>query len=185
MNKKIIFVNNPAATSGGALSILKQFIEEVALRLGDNVIIYIFCNVDLSKYNCENVKIVNNIKVKRGFGRISWDLYGLKKWSKQNNIKPDLLISLQNTAIYGFRNITQIVYLHQSIPYYKSKKWNLFKKEERIYWFYRYIYKKIIHFSIKNNYVVVQTDWMKKNILIDHNLNKEKIKVIKPFLKIE
>ncbi|HII4420784.1 glycosyltransferase [Clostridium perfringens] len=180
MDKKIIFVNNPAAVSGGALSILKQFIEEVALKLNNNFVTYIFCNVDLSEYNCEKVKIINNIKIKRGLGRITWDLFGLKKWSRKNSIKPDLLISLQNTAISGFNNVKQIVYLHQSIPYYKNIKWSIMKKEERIYWFYRYIYKAIIHFSIKNNYVVVQNNWMKKAILKDHKVKNDHVKIVKP-----
>lgn len=184
-DKKVIFLNNPAATCGGALTILKQYISEVAKNLEKNVITYVFCTVDLSEYECENVKIIKDIKAKRGTERIVWDLYGLKKWSKENRIKPDLLVSLQNTAIKGFQKVPQIVYLHQSIPYYTNIKWDIRKKEQRVYWFYRHIYKLIVGMSLKNNYVVVQTNWMKDAVINSHNINSNKVLVVKPTVNLK
>ena len=178
--KKIVFVNNTAATSGGALTILIQFIENVAINFDENYIFYIFCTVELNQYNSDKIKIINNVKGKKWIDRIAWDLYGLKKWSEVNKIEPNLIISLQNTGIFGFNGINQIIYLHQSLPYYKNAKWNLFKKRERKLWFYKNIYKYIIEKSLKNSDIIVQTKWMKSAVSNTHAINTERIHVIPP-----
>lgn len=182
-SKKIVFVNNTAATSGGALTILIQFIENVAINFDENYVFYIFCTVDLKQYNSQKIKIINNIKGKSWKNRILWDLRGLKKWSKEKSIYPDLLISLQNTGIYGFNNVPQVIYLHQSLPYYKDAKWSLLKAEERSLWIYKHIYRHIIGMSIRNNYIIVQTEWMKKIVSDMHKVKKDKIYVIPPSIK--
>lgn len=178
--KKNIFVNNTAATSGGALTILREFVKNIPTKFNENCIFYIFCTAELNNYECENVKIINNINAKLWKDRIKWDFHGLKRWSKENNINPDLIISLQNTGVVGFKNIPQIIYLHQPLPYYSNEKWNLLKREERIYWIYKYIYKYLIAISIKNNKVIVQTNWMKKAVSKVHKKSKDEIYVIPP-----
>lgn len=182
--KKIIFVNNPAAKHGGALTILKEFIIEAAQKCRDDFLFYIFCTADLQEYETENVKIVNDIKVRSWKERIYWDMNGLKKWSTENKIKPNLIISLQNTGVFGFKKIPKIIYLHQSIPYYKEFHWNPFKKQERIYWFYKHIYKQIIHHSVKGNVVVLQTEWMKQRVIKEHKLNEKNLFVIRPKISV-
>ncbi|MGC8816192.1 MAG: glycosyltransferase, partial [bacterium] len=95
---KIIFVNDPAATSGGALTILRQFLDGINKYSDKTFVYYVFCSLaELKEYENENIKIINDVKAKKWFERIKWDLYGLKKWSKKHNIKADLIISLQNT----------------------------------------------------------------------------------------
>ena len=60
---KIIFVNATAAIEGGALTILKQFLEEIATYSNKNMYYYIFCSLDeLGLYESKNIKIANNIK---------------------------------------------------------------------------------------------------------------------------
>lgn len=76
---KIVFVNATAATEGGALTILKQFLEGISKYSSNNIIYYVFCSLEeLKIYESENVKIINNIKGKKWLDRIKWDLYGLK-----------------------------------------------------------------------------------------------------------
>jgi len=43
---KITFVNETAATEGGALTILKQFLEGIATYSNKNIYYYIFCLLD-------------------------------------------------------------------------------------------------------------------------------------------
>lgn len=180
--KKIIFVNNTAAINGGALTVLKQFLEEVKNRKDDSKIYYFFVTVDLKEYECEYIKIIDNIKGRKMFDRIKWDNFGVKAWAKERNIKPDLIISLQNIAV-NFKGIPQIIYLHQSLPYSEYSKWNIFKRDERKLWIYTNIYKHLIHNSIKKDmYVSVQTKWM-KDALIENGINEEKIIISKPKLK--
>lgn len=178
---KVIFVNATAATEGGILSILIQFLENAAKYLDKSYKCYIFCSLDLSKYSSENIIIVNIDNAKKWIDRLKWDMYGLKKWSVKNNIKPDLILSLQNTGVKSFNNIKQILYIHQSLPFANEAKWSLFKRKEIKYWFYKNIYKRIIKFTVnKNTNIIVQTEWMKNAIIRDFKIDDKKISVVKP-----
>jgi glycosyltransferase involved in cell wall biosynthesis len=179
---KIIFVNDTAATEGGALTILKQFLDSIKLYSSKDYLYYVFCSVpELKLYENEQIKIINDIKAKKWLERIRWDFWGLKKWSKKNNIKADLIISFQNTGVKYFREIPQIIYFHQPLSVYREVKWNLFKKEERIYWFYQTIYPLLIKFSLPSNfYIITQTEIMKKKLQQRFKINKERILIISP-----
>jgi glycosyltransferase involved in cell wall biosynthesis len=181
---KIIFVNATAAIEGGALTILKQFLEEIATYSNKNMYYYIFCSLEeLKTYENENIKVVNNIKGKKWLDRIKWDLYGLKSWSKKKDIRADLIISFQNTGVRYYKDIKQLIYLHQPIPFAENKNWDFFNKNERILWFYKNIYKKIIKYSLKDNsYIIVQTEWMRNAVIKQFNWDSSKIFVIKPDL---
>lgn len=181
---KIIFVNATATTEGGALTILRQFLERIATYSNKNMYYYIFCSLDeLGSYESKNIKVVNNIKGKKWLDRIKWDLYGLKSWSKKKDIRADLIISFQNTGVRYYKDIKQLIYLHQSIPFAENINWDFFNKNERILWFYKNIYKKIIKYSMKDNsYIVVQTEWMRNAVIKQFNWDSSKIFVIKPDL---
>lgn len=175
--KKIIFVNATACTSGGVLSILNQFTENI-LKYNDGNVYYIFSTVEQSIDN-RNIIFIKDIKGKKYLDRLLWDLIRMKRWSKKNNVKPDLIVSLQNTGV-RFNNVHQIVYVHQSLPYSKESNWSVIKKDERKLWAYKNLYKLWIDFTVKKNaYVVVQTHWMRE-ALIDRGYLKEKIVISKP-----
>jgi len=179
---KIIFVNATAATEGGALTILKQFLEGISIYSNKNINYYIFCSLDkLKVYENKNINIVNNIKGKKWIDRIKWDLWGLKKWSEIKDIRADLVISFQNTGVNYYNDVRQLVYLHNSIPFAENTNWSFFNNNERILWFYKNIYKKIIKYSLKDNfYIVVQTEWMKNAVIKQFNWNTKYISAIKP-----
>ena len=181
---KIVFVNATAATEGGALTILKQFLEEISIY-SKNKIYYIFCSLEsLKSYENKNIKIINNIKGKKWLDRIKWDLYGLKNWSKRKNIKADLIISFQNTGVNYNRNIKQIIILNQSVPFTKKADWNFLNSNERLLWFYKNIYKKIIKYSMKGSFcVVVPTECLKRAVMQQFNWDSSRVLVIKPILE--
>lgn len=180
--KKVIFVNNTAAINGGALTVLKQFLEEIKQRRDESKIYYFFVTAHLKEYECEYIKIIDDIKGRQMLDRMKWDKFGMKSWAKKHNIKPDLVISLQNIAV-SYKGVPQIIYLHQSLPYSEYSKWNLFKSDERKLWFYTNVYKHLIHNSIKKDmYISVQTNWMKE-ALIENGINEDKIIISKPKLK--
>lgn len=172
-------MNNTAASYGGALSILTSFISEVAYKSNDDFFFYIFCSVDLTKFNTKNVKIILLDNVKTNFQRLFWDYYGMKKWTKENKVNPNLIISLQNTSVKQFSHKKQIIYLHQPLPYY-NQKWNPFKKSEQKLWFYKNIYSLFIQNSVKNNLVIVQTNWMKEKVTKKHDIPEGDVYVIAP-----
>jgi len=181
---KIVFVNATAATEGGALTILEQFLEGIS-TYSNNIYYYIFCSLEnLKIYENENIKIINNIKGKKWLDRIKWDLCGLKKWSKIKDIRADLVISFQNTGVRYYEDINQLIYLHQSIPFMEKFNWKLLDKNERLLWFYKNIYKKIIKINLKKNfYIIVQTKWMKDAVIRQFNWNPLKVILIKPNIK--
>jgi glycosyltransferase involved in cell wall biosynthesis len=181
---KIVFVNATAAIEGGALTILRQFLEGIATYSNKNMYYYIFCSLDeLGLYESKNIKVVNNIKGKKWLDRIRWDLFGIKKWSKKKDIRTDLIISFQNTGVRYYKDIKQLIYLHHSISFAENINWDFFNKNERILWFYKNIYKRIIKYSIKDNsYIIVQTEWMRNAVIKQFNWDSSKIFVIKPNL---
>ena len=181
MNKKIIFVNATSATIGGSLTILNQFVEHICKLKDITKLYYIFVPIDCKLTSTEYFYIVP-MKAKKYRDRIKWDLFGMKKWSQENSIFPDIIISLQNTAV-RFKNAKQIIYLHQSIPYSKNADFSILKKDEIKLWFYKYIYKIWIDVSIKkDHYIVVQTNWMKQ-ALIEDGYKEDKIVISKPNIK--
>lgn len=182
---KIVFVNATAAIKGGALTILKQFLEGISIYFNENIYYYVFCSSEeLKTYERENIKIIYNIKENNWLDRVKWDWWGLKNWSKRKGIKADLIISFQNTGVFYYNSIKQLIYLHQSLSFCKGVNWNFFNKDERILWFYKNIYKKLIRLTLKSNsYIVVQTEWIKNAVMEQFNWNSKKISVIKPNIK--
>ena len=183
--KKTIFVNCTAATSGGALTVLQQFLNGIS-KYDKGNLYYIFCTApEIKGYESYNIKVISNIYKRKWIGRIWWDNIGLEKWIGDNKIEPDLVVSLQNTGVRLGRRIKQIIYYHQSLPMYEYK-WSLIKKQERKLWIYKNIYPWFVkkHFY-KNDILVVQSEWMKEaaNRVLDIDLNK--IKVINPTVQIK
>lgn len=179
-NLKVVIVNATAARSSGALSILKQFIDNVPLS---NIIrYYLFVDKKFKQKPKDNIVYIPMDTV-RWIKRIYWDEYALEKWCRQNGIRPALIISMQNTGVKFDRNIPQIVYYHQLLPL-TVYPWNIFKKEE----FMLYIYKHFYSFFVKRQLhdktsVVVQTPSVKKAFLRRFDFPKNKIYVIPPQIK--
>ena len=181
----IILVNATASKSGGALTILKEYLSE--LRKSDKeTIYYVFCGTDLLEYNTDNIRIV---KVKtQGFGmgglkRLFWDYAGLFLFCKMNKIRPNLIISFQNTGVL-FPNVKQLIYYHQPIPLFKHK-WKFYRKDESILFFYKKIYPFFIRLLLnKNTEFVVQQEFIKKLFSNKFHINDDKIHVIVPDINL-
>lgn len=76
----------------------------------------------------------------------------------------DIVISMPNMRIIGC-SMNQAIYLQQSLPFQKEKKFSFIKKEERGYAFRQYIQGQFIKNSIrKAKMVFVQTEWMQKAV---------------------
>jgi len=184
LSRKIIFVNATALISGGGLSTIKQFLENIPEDINFNYII--FCSDkslerDFNKINTQYVFP----KYKTGLSRIYWDMFGLKQWSHDNGLRPDLIISLQNTTInFDNESIPQISYVMQAIPFV-NKKWNLFKKNERTLWFYKNIYPYFMSMFLgKKHFVVTQSKWIRSEFSNKFNFPIEKIFPIRPIVNL-
>lgn len=179
---KTIVLNNPAAKSGGALAILKEFLEKITTIRCNRKFIIIVSLEELKKYETDRVKIYiigsQNFKT-----RILWDNFRLKNYLKVRDIKPDLFISTQNTGVNLDKAIPQVIYYHQSLSLV-DLKWNFFKKNQRIYWMYKNIYPIFIRQYLNRvRKVIVQTEWVKKEFSKKFNYLENNIVLIKPEVK--
>lgn len=172
-----IVVNDIAAEKGGALSVLKSFYNYVKKHDSENEYIFLLSG----KYVEEiaNIKVVVNEDVKKsGFHKLKFDFFSGKRFISSFN--PDYVLSLQNIITFGLK-CRQGVYVHQSIPFQKEKKFSLLKSSERgtavIQKFIGWIIKKSVK---KADDVFVQTNWMRENVAEMCKVKPDKISVV-PF----
>lgn len=176
-----IVVNNIAASSGGALSILKSFykylVESEAAKKNE----WIFLLSGDYIEETDHIKVVVLDKVKKSWiNRLKFDLYSGKYFIA--DLCPDVVFSLQNTIIFGLK-CPQVLYMHQSIPFQKVKKFSFLKSEERVLAIYQYVIGSLIKKSIKNaDKTIVQTNWVRKAIIETTNIPDQKIiNIFPPF----
>ncbi len=181
--KKNIVVNYIAATTGGAYTILVKFLDSVFhdTKAKEFKWIVFVSLQELSKYNCEHINVIN-IKSNNWITRIHWDLFGLPRWLKRNNINVYSICSLQNTGI-PFVKAPQYVYIHQPLILARHLKLKWFEYKIKIY---RFIYFYSVKLSIrKHDKIIVQTKWMKDGLIKQFKFAEENIIILKPELNIE
>ncbi|EKO3487352.1 glycosyltransferase [Vibrio fluvialis] len=160
---KNIIVNATALRSGGALSILRQFISNSVIS-GNDYYIFVDESVDITAP--ENCYLLRK-NTRNWAKRIFWDFIGLRIWLYNSNVKFSLLISLQNTSV--FSDLKQIVYLHQPIPFYDMDI-NILKNFK--FFLYKHFYKFFVFcFLKKNDEFVVQSEWLKKKLHCKNVIN--------------
>lgn len=168
-----IVVVNTAASSGGALSILKDFYNYV--RENEKSHEWIFILSDNYIQETENIKVIINKDVKKNWiNRLIWES---KKGSDFiNKLSPDLVFSMQNTIGKGIK-CKSMIYLHQSLPFQNTKKFSFIRKTERKMAIYQYFIGYIIKKSLyRTDKIVVQTEWMKRSVL--QKINKKPSDII-------
>jgi glycosyltransferase involved in cell wall biosynthesis len=183
---RIVLVNATSLASGGGLTILHQFVDNLDIQAEDDAMYYIFVpDTCKSSNKRENIVYIRNLDNKFYKSRDHWNLRGMKKWCKANKIWPDELYSMQNYFPFGFKRDVKLktLYLHQPIPFFENK-WSLFKKDERILWFYKNIYYYLIKEGVKEaDKVIVQTEWLKKRVVETLGCNRDKVVVERPTIK--
>lgn len=172
----IIIVNATATRSSGALTIYNQFISHLASHIGSDQY-YLFVDRSMPQPHIEGVSYIqdNNHSWEH---RIYWDYYGCEAWLKENDITPDVIVSLQNSGIITRRR--QVVYYHQPLPFYRHK-WSFFKGDERLMAMYKHIYPIIIAptFS-KQTDVVVQIPFIKKAFVERFKVDDKRVHILFP-----
>ncbi len=179
-------VNDVAATpdAGGVYSILADFYMDVLNKDHKNQWIFILAGRYFPE--SDNVKIMVRNDLKRDkIKKLFFEKYFGAKFI--NSLRPDIYISLQNIATYGINSSVQIVYLHQPIPFQKQKNFSYWNSKERKLALYQKNVGKVIKKSLSKikPTVIVQTKWMKKAVLEQTDLSKDKILVIHPKVNVE
>lgn len=171
-----IVLNATAARCGGALTILRQFLN----HFPENYKLYAFISVGLFELpQRPNIQYINP-KANSWFKRLIWDYWGLNNWCKKHKVRPNLIVSLQNTGVKFKGKVKQLIYYHQSTPLYPYK-WRFFKKSQRHLWFYKNIYLWFVKATItENTMIIVQFDWIKLCLGGLLKKHQNKIQVVKP-----
>lgn len=168
-------VFNVAASSGGALSVLEDFYNEV--RSDENKNINWFFVVSKPEFEeTENIKILRFPWVKKSWmHRIYFD--NIIASNLIRNYKIDKVLSLQNITI-PFTNVPQVVYMHQSLPF---ADYRFSFQENRVLWVYQNIIGKKIIKSLKvAQKVIVQTNWIKEACIKASSTEDNKYCIIPP-----
>ncbi|MCU6356701.1 glycosyltransferase family 1 protein, partial [Morganella morganii] len=170
--KKII-VFATTAREMGALSILKDFIQQISnTTYGYSIIV----PPELEN----NLPVISNINyiyidTSSWLKRIIYDSW---KYPLLEIEKYDLCINFQNIPIRT--KIKQIVYYHQSLPLSKIKL-SPFKKRTLKLWLYKNFYGL---FFLKNKkyltHLIVQAKWIKNSIHSQYSIDSNIITVMKP-----
>ena len=175
-----IVVNNIAASSGGAMTVLKDFYKCVCECDKQNEWIFLLNRAYFEE--TENVRIIALPEIKKSARKkVMFDFFTGKKYIAA--LKPDVVFSMQNIITRGIK-VPQIVYLHQSIPFQSAKRYSLWKSKERKLAFIQHILGFFIKRSVKKaDAVIVQTRWMKEAVCASCNLPEDKVYRIPPNVK--
>jgi len=156
-----IVVNDIAASTGGAMSVLRDFYSAVCDTDKENE--WIFLLNDRYFEETDNVKIQTLPEVKKSkIKKLLFDFVTGRKYIE--NLAPDVVLSMQNIITFGLK-IPQAVYIHQSIPFQSIKRFSFLKKTERKLAVVQYLIGGIIKLSAKkSDCIIVQTKWMKEAV---------------------
>lgn len=167
--KKVIIISAINLRSGGTLSILNDCLKYLDNSLSQEYKIIALVHKKSIIIETKNIEYLEFSKsISSYFKRLYYEYIHFKKISLK--LKPYLWLSLHDITPNVNANI-RAVYCHNPTPFYKIKfkdflmdyKFGLFCL------FYKYLYK--INIS-KNNYVIVQQEWIRDEFVKMYNINE-------------
>lgn len=171
-----ILVYDVAADSGGAATVLKSFYEEFCQDTENE---YVFV---LSVFKLEetgHIRVLNFPWVKKSpLHRLYFDHFVARGLVKKHGI--DRVLSLQNIEL-PHAGVPQTVYEHNALPFaeYRFGLQEAFRP-----WYTQQILGRMMKRSIKRaEHVIVQTNWMKDEIVRQCGILPDKVEV--KFPKVE
>ncbi|WOQ16968.1 glycosyltransferase [Raineyella sp. W15-4] len=176
-----IVVNDIAASGGGgALSVLRSFHGYVRDHDEENDWVFLLGSDLLDE--SAHVRTIMLPAVKNSWlRRLFFDLVSGRYLLA--SLKPDVVLSLQNTFTYGAR-CPQIVYVHQSLPFQRAVNFSLWRGDERFLAIYQHVIGAIIKRSVRHaTRVIVQTEWMRDAVVDQVGLSEDRVEAILPDLE--
>lgn len=165
-----ILVYDVAADSGGAVTVLESFYEEFC-RDSANEYIFVLSVYKLQEKN--RVKVLNYPWIKKSpLHRLYFDQFTAHRLVKKYRI--DRVLSLQNIEL-PHAGVPQIIYEHNALPFseYRFKPWEAFRP-----WFTQQVLGRMMKRSIRRaEKVMVQTNWMKEEIVRQCRISPKKVEV--------
>lgn len=175
-----IVVNNIAASTGGAMTVLRDFYRCVCEQDTENE--WVFLLGDRYFEETDNVKIIPMKEIKKsGVKKLLFDFVTGRKFI--SSLKPDVVFSMQNIITFGLK-VPQVVYVHQPLPFQQTKRFSLYKKTERKLAVYQRWIGRIIKYAVrKSTRVIVQTEWMKEAVCKQCGIAPDKVYRVLPQVK--
>lgn len=175
-----IVVNDIAASTGGAMTVLRDFYTWVCENDWENE--WIFLLGDRYFEETENVRIRTLPEIKKsGWKKLMFDFVTGRKYIEA--LAPDVVFSLQNIITFGLK-VPQVVYIHQSIPFQSVKRFSFLRTSERKLAIIQHLIGGIIKLSAKkSDCVIVQTKWMKEAVCRMCGLSTDKVITSLPQVK--
>jgi len=172
-----IVVNDIAASTGGAMTVLRDFYTFVCENDRENQ--WVFLLADRYFEETDNVKIIPMPKVKKsGLNKLWFDFVAGRRFI--GKLKPDVVLSLQNIITFGVK-APQAVYIHQSIPFQDAKKFSFLRGAERKLAVVQHLIGTIIKKSAKkSDLVIVQANWMKEALCRKCRISGDRVLVNMP-----
>jgi len=178
--KKVIVISAINLRSGGTLSILNDCLEYLDRDLSNKYKVIALVHDKKILKSTKSIEYIEfPLSVKSYIYRLYYEYIYFKKLSLKLN--PYLWFSLHDITP-NVKTEVQAVYCHNPTPFYKISFSEVLvdKKFAFFCWFYKYLYKINI---VKNDFVVVQQEWMRKKFFEMYNV-KECV-VSYPFIDIE
>lgn len=177
-----IVVNDIAASTTGALSILKDFYHYIAEHDKEHEWIFLLGDAYIEETERIQVKVLSEVK-KSWSERLKFDFLTGAAYIRALN--PDVVFSMQNTLTRGYHG-KQVVYVHQPLGFQKTKKFSFLKSEEREYAVYQYIIGAMIDSAVRHaDKTIVQTEWMRQAVIEKTKVSPEKVVKILPDIKFD
>jgi len=165
-----ILVYDVAADGGGAATVLQSFYEEFC-KDRDNEYVFVLSVCKLQER--EHIKVLNYPWIKKSpLHRICFDHFAAHRLVKKYKI--DQVLSLQNIEL-PHAGVPQVVYEHNALPFaeYRFRPWEAFRP-----WFTQQVLGRMMIRSIRRaRKVMVQTNWMKKEIVRKCRVPEDKVEV--------
>lgn len=173
-----ILVSAAALRTSGARTIYRQFIGHLKTHVdGNRYFIMVDKDMEMPQMNGVEYLVVD---VSSKLKRLMFDCWGLRALAKKYRLNPDLVISLQNIGLRQFRNVPQVVYYHQPLPFF-DYKWNVFKREELLMFCYKHLYPFFVKRSLGERIdMIAQLPSIKSCIVSKYGVPSERVHVLFP-----
>ena len=165
-----ILVYDVAADSGGAATVLQSFYEEF-LQDTENEYLFVLSVYELPE--TDHIRVLNFPWVKKSpLHRMYFDHFAAHRLVERYHA--DKVLSLQNIEL-PHAGVPQIVYEHNALPFseYRFKPWEALRP-----WTTQQILGRMMKGSIRRaEKVLVQTNWMKQEIVRQCGIPADKVEV--------
>lgn len=172
-----IVVNDIAADGGGVLTVLLDFYQYIRDNDKENEWFFLLGGDFIEP--TDRIHVIKLPQVKQSYlKRLQFDFLTGRKMI--NDLKPDVVFSLQNTITYGV-SAPQVAYQHNLLPFQDVKRYSFLKSAERKLAMYQHLIGGVIRAAVKKaDKLIVQTEWMRQAVAKKSRVSTDKIAKIAP-----